>query len=252
MNLMSLNSVMIKMTVSQYILRRRDPYSINSIVDSDIASSDDDAVITEAEVFDSYNNRRNEFFMFVRRAFNTDTIEKIAKRNNVIIQPEEFAFYHSNLKFHQFQTFAVTQMGFSYFGGIDNVHAISKNEYIQLLIILITLLRRTDNEALARYVTGTRSRHYINKHESKAFRANLMTDPQYQSIIENKYKSIKNILKKNNFIENLSLSLVNNEYILNMWDQDSRRPNLSNGSIIPCNENDIRESVLKFFSRVIL
>jgi hypothetical protein len=250
--LMSLNSVMIKTTVSQYILRRRDPYSINSIVDSDITTSDDDAVITEAEVFDSYNNRRNEFSMFVRRVFNHDTVEKIAIRNEVIISPEEFAFYHENLRFHQFQTFAVTQMGFSYFGGIDNVHAISKNDYIGLLVILVNLLRRTDNDVLVRYVTGKRSRHYINKHESRSFKTNLFADPQYQLSVEGKYKSIQNVLKRNNFIENLSLSLVNNEYILNMWDQEGRRPSPDNGKVIPCDENEIRDAVLKFFGRVIL
>jgi hypothetical protein len=245
--IMNLNAVMIKTTVTQYILRKKDPYNINCLVDSDIAQVDDDSVVTEAEVFDSYNSKRNELTLFIRKLTAEDTIEKIMMRNNVIIMPDEYEYYHKNIvKLQSFQQFAIFQTFFSYFGGTENIYSCNKSQYIQLLIILVKMLYNVEIPELVKYVTGERTLHYINKRESRSLHTTIINDPVYKNLVETKYKSIQNVMNRGNFIENKVLFLVNNEFINKTY----KDPN--NGLVIEKNEDEIKDSVLKFFSRVII
>jgi hypothetical protein len=244
--IMNLNAVMIKTTVTQYILRKKDPFNINQLVDSDIAQVDDDSVTTEAEIFDSYNSKRNEMTLFIRKLTVDDTIDKIIIRNNVTITPEEFEFYHRTNKIQTFQQFAIFQTFFSYFGGTENIYSCNKINYTKLLVILIKMLDTVETPELIKYITGERTRHFINKRESRSLHTTIVNDPVYKNIIETKYKSTQNILIRNNFIENKVLFLINNEFLYNNYNS------LKNGMPIEKDESEILSSVLKFFSRLIM
>lgn len=244
--IMNLNAVMTKKTVTQYILRKKDPYNISMIVDTDASQVNDDSLVSDTEIYDSYSNKKNELTLLIRKFFITDTIEKIMERNNVTITPSEFKFYHDNNKIHNFQTFAIFQTFFKYFGGTENIYSCTKGSYVQLLIILTKMLDTVETGELIKYVTGTRTRHYINKRESRSLRNTIAQDPVYKTILETKYSNVQNVIRRNNFIESKILFLINNEFVYNMYGVTN------NGSPIERNEEEIKESVLKFFSRLIL
>jgi hypothetical protein len=111
---------------------------------------------------------------------------------------------------------------------------------------MLTISQMMDNSGLSglsKYVLGTKNRHYISRKESRLSRNIILNDPLYNNILENKYKSVKNIImKKNNFIESRISFLMNNEFTYN-----TPNPAL-NGRIIARDEDAIRRDVLQFFN----
>lgn len=247
-NAMNMNSVVTRKSIMDYTLRKPDNFTINCLVDaSNNDTPDDNAIVTEAEQFDSYNSRHDAFIITIRHCFAEDTVDKFLLKKGinvkVDIDPAEYKFYLDNLKHHEFQQFVVFSSVVNTFGGTENIYGVNRDMYVKLICGLKILLERFGMSDIAAYLTGTRNRHYISNKESRMLHNALINDELYNSVINTKYKWVQNIINgKNNFIESKINYLINNEFSYNCMN-----PEL-NGRIIPRNEEAIRRGVLKFFN----
>lgn len=241
------NATVVKKSVQDYTLRKKYPFNINCLVDVDSNAGDDDnAVVTEAEQFDSYNSKHDELSIIIRHTFAEDTVNKIMQRKGIILDPAEVEWYTKNVRFHEFQTFAIFAAFASYFGGTENIYGINQQSYVKLMLTVTKMLERSNLASLAKYVTGARNRHYMTRTERRLSRNILIADPLYNHIISTKYKAVKNIIsKKNNFIERRINYLTNNEFLYVTPNEDL------NGRIISRDEEVIRHDVLQFYNMFI-
>ena len=245
-NLMNLNITVIDRTVRLYTLRKPDPYTLYALNDSDIISSDDDSIVSEAEVFDSYNSKRDEYVLFFRKYGTKQTINKIMIREGVShIDKDEYDFYLNSFEFHDFHKFIIIQTYSRYFGGSENILACKKEEWVVLLIILIKILKRTELDYLIPFVTGIK-RSYAVKRANKHLIKLIEENPLYDVLLKTKYRYVKNLLESKNIIKNTIISLLNNVYAYNEYG------NPKNGELIEKDDNLIIENVLKMFNQIIL
>lgn len=246
-NVMHMVSAVTRKSIQDYTFRKKDSFSISSLIDVDANSSDDDnSVISEAEQFDSFNSKHDAFSIYIRHTFTEDTVNKIISRKNIVISPEDVAYYMKNIHFHKFQTFAIFSSVIRPFGGTENIYSLNQENYIKLMLMVSASMRMLGLNLLSNYVTGIKNRHYISKKESRISHSLLLQDPLYNHIINTKYANVKNIIsKKNNFIESKISYLINNEFLYNL-------PNSPyTNQIIPREEETIRREVLRFFSEEI-
>lgn len=246
-NIMHLNVSVVRKSIQDYTLRKKDPFNINCFVDVDSnTQSDDNAVVTEAEQFDSYNAKHDELPIVIRHTFMDHTVNTILARKNMELDPNLIQFYMQNLKMHEFQQFAIFSSFHQYFGGTENMYGINQEMYVKLMLAVIEMMNRSGIGSIAKYVSGAKDKHYISKKDSRLSRSELIIDPLYSHIISTKYKNVKNVItKKNNFIENKITYLMSNEFIYNTPIAEL------NGKIIPRDENEIRTGVLQFFNSLI-
>ena len=243
-NVMHMNVAVVRKSIQDYTLRRKDPFSINMLVDADNNTSDDDnAVVSESEQFDSYNAKHDEFSIVIRHTFAEHTVNTIISRKGVVLDQAEIDWYMEHIRFHEFQTFVIFSAVTNAFGGTENVYSLNKELYVKLMLCIVKVMEVSGLGSLAKYVTATKNRHYISRKETRLSRNALLNDPLYQYIVENKYSGVKNIIdKKNNFLESIISKISNNEYVYN-----TPNPDL-NGRIIPRDDVQIRKDILKFIS----
>jgi len=74
----------------------------------------------------------------------------------------------------------------------------------------------------------------------------LFNNPMYKELIENKYKFITNLIENKNFIRNMFVVSINNNYSYNEYN------NPKNGQIIEKNEELLCRDVLSFFNMIII
>ena len=249
-NIIHLNVSVVRKSIQDQVIRGKDPYSINCFVEVDSNTSDDDnAIVTEAEQFDSYNAKHDEFPIIIRHTFMEDTVNKILNRKNVVLNPNDIEFYKKNLSINEFQRFAIMSCFHSQFGGSENLYGLNQENWIKLMLCVVEMFKRggSETEAIAKYVTAKRERHYVLKKETRVSRATLLNDPLYNYLINTKYKNVKNIInKRNNFIENKIGYILSNEFSYNTPIAELH------GKTIPRNEDEIRVGILKFFTSFIL
>jgi hypothetical protein len=253
-NIIFLNIAVIRKSIQDYTLRKKDPYNIKCFVDADPnTQSDDNNIITEAEQFDSYSSNHDEFAIIIRHTFAQDTVNKILLRKEVTINPADQEFYLNVIQnnmtvqaIHEFQQFTIFSAFYQYFGGTENMYGVNLNQWITLTLAICEILKKNGIPELCKYITGIRNKHYIQKKEARISRQQLYLDPTYNHIISTKYRSIKSIIdKKKNFIESNILLLTTNEYTYNT-------PDLSlNGKVIVRNDDEIRRGILSFFQNII-
>jgi hypothetical protein len=254
-NIIFLNIAVIRNSIQDYTLRKKDPYTVKCFVDADPnTQSDDNNIVTEAEQFDSYSSNHDEFAVIIRHIFAKDTVNKILLRKGVSINPAELEFYLGAVKansvtvqnIHEFQQFAVFSAFYRYFGGTENIYGVNLEQWVILVLAVCEMLKQNGIPELCKYVTGIRNKHYIQKKEARLSRQILYADPVYNHVISTKYRSIKSIIdKKKNFIESGILLLTTNEYAYNTPDSSLH------GKVILRNDDEIRKGVLSFFQNII-
>lgn len=245
-NIMNLNTVVIRKSVMSYTLRKKDPYTIYSLSSTDGQASDDDSIVSEVEVFDSYNTQRDESVILFRRYAPARDIQTIMRNENVSVTQEEIDFYSKSKRYHEFQKTIISYAFTRYFSGVENIiGGCSKEEWTKLIIILKKMLERLGMYYLSQFVSAERQQ-YTYKRLSKNLETMIDEDPLYQDIVEKKYKSIKGLFERKNFIKSMIVSLINNTYTYNSLG------NPLNGQYIEKDENKIVAEVLRFFNTLIM
>ena len=246
MNIMNLNTVVIRKSVMSYTLRKKDPYTIYSLSSNDGQASDDDSIASEVEVFDSYNTQRDESVIFFRR-YATKHDTEIIRENEGIkpFDPKEVEFYSINRNYHDLQKTIICYIFTTYFSGVENIiGGCGKQTWPNLIIIVKRMLESLGMNYLSEFVSAKRQQ-YSFKRISKVLDSHIEDSPLYQEIVEKKYKSIKGLFERKNFIKGMIITIINNTYTYNSYG------NPRNGEYIEKDEFKIVEEVLKFFNLLI-
>lgn len=245
-NIMNLNTVVIRKSIMSYTFRREDPYTIFSLSSTEGHSTDEDSILTEVEIFDSYNTQRDESVMIFRKYGTTRDIDIIAKREGVIIAPEEIEFYKNNKRYHDLQKTAIYYVFSRYFSGIENIIGGCRSEdWIKLIIILKKILERMGMKYLSEFISGEKI-EFSYKRLTKYMDNLINDDPLYKQLMERKYPSVQGIIEKRNPIKNMIISIFNNTY------KYSSYGNPLNGQYIEKDEERIIKEVLNFFNLFIV
>lgn len=245
-NIMNLNTVVIRKSVMSYTLRKKDPYTIFSLSSTEGHSTDDDSILTEVEIFDSYNTQRDEATMIFRKFGTSRDIDIIAKREGVIISQDEIDFYKNNKRYHDLQKTAIYYVFSKYFSGIENIIGGCRSEdWIKLIIILKKILGRMGLNYLSEFISGEKI-EFSYKRLSKYMDNLINEDPMYKNLMEKKYKSVQGIIEKRNPIKNMIISIFNNTYKYSSYN------NPLNGQYIEKDEEKIIKEVLNFFNSFIM
>lgn len=246
MNIMNLNTVVIRKSVMSYTLRRKDPYTLFSISSSDGHASDDESILSEVEIFDSYNTQRDESVILYRKYGTSHDVNIIAMREGILINPNEVEFYKKSTRYHELQKTAIYYVFDKYFSGIENIiGGCRADDWIKLIIILKKMLERMGLNYLSEFISGER-KDYSYRRLSKYMDNMINEDPLYKEIIEKKYKSVQGLIEKRNPIKNMIIAIFNNTYIYNSYG------NIKNGQYIEKDEERIVREVLNFFNSFIL
>jgi len=245
-NIMNLNTVVIRKSVMSYTLRKKDPYTIFSLSSTEGHSTDDDSILTEVEIFDSYNTQRDEAVMIFRKYGTSRDINIIAAREGVVITQEEIDFYKDKVRYHDLQKTAIYYVFSKYFSGIENIIGGCKAEdWIKLIIIIKKMLERMGLKYLSEFISGERG-EFSYKRLSKYMDNRINEDPLYKELMDKKYKSVQGIIEKRNPIKNMIISIFNNTY------KYSSYGNPLNGQYIEKDEERIVREVLNFFNSFIM
>jgi hypothetical protein len=242
-NIMNLITVVIRQFIV-WTIRKEHPYNIYQLVDSEGQNNDDDSVVTESDIFDSYAAKRDESILLFRKFYGDDTINKIMQRSGVIVTPDELDYYRRTIKFHDMQKFFIFQAFGRFFGGSENLSACYKENYIKLMIILVKMMYNLGITTLPQYIVGVR-KSYNYRRTSKAFEASIANDPLYVTLVEDKYGAIKGVMDRKNFIRHAIVTLLNNTYTYNALGE------ARNGDLIEKDEEAIKSDTLKFFNMLI-
>jgi hypothetical protein len=243
-NIMNLITVVMRSFV-MWTLRKEHPYSIYTLSDSEGQGSDDDSVASEADIFDSYNTKRDEMVLFLRKNFADDTVNKIMLRERVTFTPEELQFYRNNLKLQHLQTYCVYQAFAHYFGGAENIHGCNRDQYIRLTLILAKMMENMGIKELPKYILGKRE-NFNFRRISRSYDNALKEDPLFLKIVDTKYGDVLNIFEKRNFIRTTVIMLINNNFSYNEFG------NPKNGELIDKDELQLRQDVLEFFNLLVV
>lgn len=246
MNIMNLNTVVIRKSIMSYTLRREDPYTLFSISNTDGHSSDDDSILSEVEIFDSYNTQRDESIILYRKYGTARDVDIIAAREGIILNQDEIDFYKSSTRYHELQKSAIYYVFDKYFSGIENIIGGCRAEdWIKLIIVLKKMLERMGLDYLSNFISGEKVAYSYRK-LSKYMESLIVEDPMYQEIMDKKYKSVQGFIEKRNPIKNMIISIFNNTYTYNAYN------NPMNGKYIEKDEEKIVREVLNFFNSFIL
>jgi hypothetical protein len=245
-NPLHLITVVVRKSIMSYTLRKKDPFTLYSLSDVDGVSTDDESIINESEIFDSYNTQRDESIILMRKYGTPRDIKTIQMRENVNITQEEFDFYLNNRKYHELQKSAICFAFSRYTGGVENIiGGCRKEDWITLMIILMKVMKRSGMEYLANFISAYRQQ-YSYRRMSKYLNNLIDDNPLYNNIVDSKYSAIRGIFEKKNFIKNMIVLVVNNTYTYNLYGNDK------NGLFIEKDEPKIVTDVLAFFNTFIM
>lgn len=244
-DVMNLMTVVMRFFV-KWSFRKKHPFVLHTLSDVEGQGGDDDSAASEADIFDSYNVRRDEGILVFRKFYADDTINKIMMRNGITISKEELDFYmNTPRKFHDIQKFCITAAFSKPFGGPSNIHGLNRRQYMKLIIILSKMMRKLEIVYLPEYLLSERVSFAIRR-VTKSFEQTLANDPVYQSLVTEKYEAIQNVFAKKDFIKAQMVMLMNNDYKYLSYG------NPLFGAMIEKNEMTIMRDVLDFFNLLVV
>lgn len=244
-NILNLTTVVIRKSIMSYTLRKKDPYTLYSLSDTDGSATDDDSTVAETEIFDSYNTQRDEVVLLFRRFGTPRDVEMIRKREGVEINHKELQFYMEGKHYHEFQKSAICFAFSKYFGGTQNIiSGCRKEDWSKLIIILKRSMERLGLHYLSDFLSAQRE-SYSYKRISKVIENYIEENEKYQEILQKKYKSVQGIFERRNFIKYIVTAIINNTYIYYSYG------NPKNGQYIEKNEFIIVDQVIQFFYSLI-
>ena len=135
-----------------------------------------------------------------------------------------------------------------YYGSYDNMFDCNLYTYTMLVIIMEKLLRREDLHIIADFVTAKHV-SYSHSRISRSVDKTLFEDPRYSTLINGKYRFVKGLLERNNFIRNDVVMMFNNDFNYNSYDPS--RIHL-NGEKVEYTEERIIDEVLNYYLNMIV
>ena len=245
-NIINLVKVVISNSINTYMLRGKHPYNIVPLTDFEDSGDSNDNVVNQAELVNSYLNKRNEFVIFNRDHFAQDTIDIIKQRNGITIDPFAIDFYTRTIITHSFQEHAIISAFGPYFSGSENIFgSCNERHYAELLAILVEMFKKLGIQNMVKYITGINT-EYSMKRMTKTYDNIINNDPRRLSILNEKFKYVADIIKKKDPIRSNIVLITNNSYTYNEYD------NPLNGQKVVNDPEEIIDGVLSFYQKIVL
>lgn len=246
-----LMDVVIRCHLDVYILRGKFNYTAHPISEDMDGTANGDDGLNESEMFESYNNKKDEKISLLRDLLPHFVVKDIERIYKIDYMPGEVEYYMLNMEKNPLQEILLSQVFSKDFGGTDNMYGASRQEFFKLCLILAKRMRRFDINLLADYVTAKKSNTILTRYQYRNIHKKLQTHPNYESVI-NKYSSVGNLfinkisnrMDKNPMMENLIL-IFNNNYTKNTY------LSTDNGSPLEKNEDVIIDEMIKMYNLLI-
>ena len=251
-DIMKFNQTVIRTSFEIYTLRKKDPIQTRCLMnDSDTFSGDDED--SGMDVFDRYNNPRDEKISIYRKFLTSKTMDVIARKYNVYYTQDEYEWYINNLEITPLQVTIVSQVLSKEFGGSENIFGCSRKDLIKGIIILHKRMLSLGLEYLANLIVAKKANSILSKYQIKSLIKKIQSHPLYNQIIEDRYKFIKDLFetkivakseRNHPIIELMRLTLDDTYVFCGYNDPD-------NGKTIPKNEDILLDEVLKMYRLMI-
>lgn len=251
-DIMKFNQTVIRTSFEIYTLRKKDPIQTRCLMsDSDGFSGDDED--GGMDVFDRYNNPRDEKVGIYRKILTGPTMDIIARKHEIYYTQEEFDYYNKTIEVNPLQVTLVSQVLAKEFEGSENIFGCTRKDLIKGIIILHKRMLRLNLVYLANLIVAKQSNTILSKYQMKSLIKKVQAHPVYQQLIDDRYKFIKEMFstkiitknERNHPIIELLRLVLNNNYEFNGFNDPD------NGKIIPKNEDVLLNEVLNIYQLMI-
>lgn len=251
-SIIALIAVVARDSVGSYKIKAKHPYDCFSINDNDRSNDDEDA-LSETDIFDMFYRSTDENIIVLNRIGNDASIERIARRNNVVLNPMEIDYYMKHYELHNFTVTVVSLVFARFFSGVENVKSCNFEQFIKLMIILVKKMKDLDINYLPKFVTAKRVSYSFNRMPSAMILKNLKNDYDYNQLIDMKYKNVASVFDiktssadDRNPIKDMIISLVHNNYELNEYGSKD------NGTPLVVDEEKLIKDVIQLHKKMII
>lgn len=173
------------------------------------------------------------------------TIKKIKKKINIKIPKEELEFYKRNYKFNKFQVQLVYYSYAKYFGGYRDLNMLTREQYLELLILLKRKLQIQGNIYLPQLLSGNvESKLNTRTIQNTKFLMKIENSSLYQVLVNEKFSTL-NELNKSNLILNLLSTLINTTFSFVDYDNPEKM-----GEVIEVNTDVLSDEFLNFLNQL--
>ena len=251
-DIMKFNQSVLRSSVEDYTLRKKDEFPAYCIINDEESFGDEDK--DGLDIFTRYNRTKDEKTIIYRSVLSSITIDKIAERYQIIINPNELKYYNENLEINSLQILLLTQIFSKEFEGVENIYGCSKLDIVKGIIILHKRMLKLNLINLANLIIAKKVNTILSKYQMKSLIKKIQSNETYKKIIKYRYSYIKDLFetkiisksdKKHPIIELMKL-IMNENYIYNGLNDPE------NGILIPKNEDIILDEVLNLYIKLII
>lgn len=238
-------------TIEEYTLGAKYKFKINPIMASNDSGDDEDS-LNESDLFDLQYTRQDETVRLFHKYANDQTIDVIARINNVFFDPNELEFYNKTLQMNLIQQFLVVQAFSNKFRGVKNIMSCTRDQFNKLVLILVKKMEKFGLNNLKHYLTGIRISHSQVRKPNTVLLNALYNDPVFIDLCNTKYRFVKEIFDKKsvnkddqNPIKDNLLTIINNDYVYNHYGDEN------NGNLINIDMMIVKDELLRFYRLMI-
>lgn len=201
--------------------------------------------LSELDKFEMKFNKIDESISILSECNKETVIRKIKEISAVDITNDEVDFYKMNYHFDEFNANLIRYYYARYFNGYRDLNMLTREQFINLLIILKRRLQAQDYLFLPQILSGN-IKNKINTRtiQNKKFIQKVVTSSLYQELVDNKFAYILD-LKDNNLILNIISTILNTHFTYVEYDD----PNLL-GETIDIVPDVLCEEVLRFLNQI--
>lgn len=201
--------------------------------------------LSELDKFEMKFNKIDESISILSECNKETVIRKIKEISAVTITDNEVDFYKNYYNFDEFNCNLIRYYYARYFNGYRDLNMLTREQFINLLIVLKRRLQAQDYLFLPQILSGN-IKNKINTRtiQNKKFIQKVVTSSLHQQLVNDKFAYILD-LKDNNLILNIISTLLNTHFTYVEYDD----PSLLNETIdiIP---DILCEEVLRFLNQI--
>lgn len=174
-----------------------------------------------------------------------NTIKRIKKKMKIDVTREEIEYYKANMTITKFQTQLIFYYYAKYFGGYRDLLFLTREQYIQLVIILKKRLLFQNYVYLPHILTANIDGRLCTRTiQNNKFTYKIQTSSLYMQMVNDKFDTLEDIGKSNLILAILS-TILNSSFTL----VDYERPDLY-GKKLELNDDLVSEEFLSYINQI--
>lgn len=238
-NIVSFNHVIIKNQLGYFIC---DKYKYNRI---ELTNKKDADGLSGLDKLEMSSIKVDESIGILSKVNIKKTIKRIEKQMHTKIDKDELDFYFNNMRISKFQVQLCQYFYARIFGGFRDLSLLSKKKYLKILLLLKKRLQLQGLIYLPAILTANiEGRLNARTIRNDKFLSKIESSSMYQSIMTNKYDTLKEIGKDDTILNTLSV-LINTKFTFCEYDFPEKC-----GQIIDVNPDIVSDEYLSFINQL--